>query len=256
MRLTATLCTVLAVISFFSFNVEGRIIKRDDSVKTCQETIKEYSECTTYKEKITKNNIENYCKAFTSEKCQKLYSGGLKSIPSCANLSKETIDATQIKFDTVNYTFKLLCAKDESGKFCPFSEIYITKGNQGFDKDGFDNSLNETCKSKKCIDSALEAFTFLESSGLANNNAAAKTTANAAANTAANTTAKTTTNNANTNVKREVTEGPEAVSTIIKKLKDQTCTAQAKADSKSSDATTLTIGNALLVTLGLLLLLN
>ncbi|OUM62501.1 hypothetical protein PIROE2DRAFT_61856 [Piromyces sp. E2] len=255
MRFSSTLLTIFVAISSLTLNVEGKIVKRgetedkNEQVKQCQIGIEEYKECVSYKEKISKDNIENYCKVYNSEKCQKIFKDGIKSIKACEMFSQQSLKKTQTKFDTVNYTFKLLCAKDESNKFCPLSEVYITSGNSGFEKNGFDNYINETCKSKKCTDSAIEAFTILQNCDIGGG--AQNTNNNGSEDSK---TAPT----ANSNVKREVMEGTDAIDAIIKKLKAETCSSNnknMKANAESS-ATTLIIGNTLLFTfVGLLLLI-
>ncbi|ORX46846.1 hypothetical protein BCR36DRAFT_356214 [Piromyces finnis] len=211
-----------------SQNTNGNINNINIS-NECQNVINEYRSCfqSLRKDNYDKDNIEEYCKNFNTEKCQSLYNQGLNAVPECSNISNEFKDQIKLKFDVINYTFKLLCAKDENGNFCPISKNYIENGNTGFENSGFDKYLNETCKSKKCINSAIDAFTLLENSNLADRMP-------------------------NKNNKREMVEGVDAISSIVKTLKSEGCSAQAMV--QQSDATTLSITNTLLFTFGLLLL--
>ncbi|ORX75388.1 hypothetical protein BCR32DRAFT_329835 [Anaeromyces robustus] len=140
-----------------------------NAVNNCKTGIKEYTECITVKEKISKSNIDKYCETFNSEKCKKLFRQGiLNVVPSCSSIPKGYQKQIKKKYDTLNYTFKLLCATDETKQYCPLSNSYITNGNAAFNNEGFNKAVQETCKSKACTDAAIEAFVILERSDAIN----------------------------------------------------------------------------------------
>lgn len=197
MKLLSTIFTIFAASTAFSYSIDVNMIKRQSPqtnnnaavptanqatpnqaqvtvdktvIQKCEVGIKEYSQCLSVKEKITTANIDKYCETFNTDKCQKIFKEGMvAAVPACADIPDIYKNKSKLKYDTLYYTFKLLCAKDEGGNYCPVSKAYLSGGNKSFAKEGFSTTLSDTCRSKKCTDEANEAFNILNNSNILEN---------------------------------------------------------------------------------------
>jgi len=112
---------------------------------------------------------ENYCIEFETENCQKFYNNSLRDIyaeiPECKGDLENEEDLNEIE-KVVNYYYsfmKIACARDEQDNYCPHSFVNVEKT---YDMESLSSKgeeantiymkyVNETCKSKKCIDDYL-----------------------------------------------------------------------------------------------------
>lgn len=119
---------------------------------------RDYKECFEY-ENITKDKLESTCKAYQSDKCQKLYNEGVTILQDCKELDLETRTYVNTKYEVmyVHLDF-FICSKDEDYKSCPITKYYVVEEGDDMDaRTAFNQFINETCKSKKCTDAAIAA---------------------------------------------------------------------------------------------------
>jgi hypothetical protein len=235
MKLVSKLLTIIAATSAFSYSIDNTMVKRQvqaspqstkqlpntaqtqggqeqgqaqggvdkTTLKNCELGIREFSECLTISEKITSANIDKYCETFNKEKCQNIFKNGMVgAVPICADIPEVYKNNSQLKYNTLHYTFKLLCAKDENNKYCPLSNTYLSGGNKGFIDNGFNTAITDTCKSKKCTEEASAAFNILNNSKILDNLSEKQ-------------------------IKKIFSGGKEEVLTVLENLKSPTCTSQA-----------------------------
>lgn len=139
--------------------------------KECSDAIEkltnENKECTVNPENKNEDELKSFCNTFNSEKCQKFINTKFADIPECKSSIAESLtlmdEATKTKYSG----YKLICAVDEQGNFCPMTDIEMAKKyNETMTKEqeekAYDEVLKETCKSKKCADTFLTAFEDLE----------------------------------------------------------------------------------------------
>jgi FKBP-type peptidyl-prolyl cis-trans isomerase len=100
-------------------------------------------------------DYDEICKTYNSDKCQKLYKEGVAGFPACKELGEVLSFQNQVIIDKADYLFQRYCSKDENDKYCPLSEYDFEEKES---KEEFDNAINQTCKSRKCIDTAIEYF--------------------------------------------------------------------------------------------------
>jgi len=134
----------------------------------CNNALKGYSECLVGIDENKQNNKDNLCTIYNSEKCQSLYKNGVKSVKGCENLQDILLRIEGLLIETNSVSLKMQCAKDENGKYCPLSDLssqLITEVNnkssnstttEADTQKKFDEAVNATCKSRTCIDAALE----------------------------------------------------------------------------------------------------
>jgi len=176
----------LSVLSDFMEKCYGVSIK---SFEEFQEASNKKTDC----KLINSNECQNLLKDPNSGKC----GGTLSSLTPSMNL---------------------YCATDENGEICPFSKIMqsvmekvekdqnAVKGNVFSDKD-----IEETCKSKKCTEEAINTFNEMKKNGMASSE-----------------------------------EDQKEMDSYIAKLSEDKCKAAA-----TSGATQIKVGSALLATLAL-----
>lgn len=93
--------------------------------------------------------------AFFSEECQDYFKNPLTKLPHCNKELDEDSKRVHIAKtkELEAYSIKLF-SKDENGNDCP-----LNNSEQIFDKESKD-ILAETCKSKKCTEAAIKAYTL------------------------------------------------------------------------------------------------
>jgi len=161
MKLTTTFLTVLAATASLAAPTKDN----------CESIINEkYSVCASF---MLGSNFgsgfnENYCIEYESENCQKLYTTSTKDIyaeiPECKGLSfeEEMLKQSDYLIKFIYNSLKIACAKDEQGNYCPYSYANIQNYDsledieyEGPEKTTYMKYLNESCRSKKCIDEYL-----------------------------------------------------------------------------------------------------
>lgn len=149
-----------ALSSTIQENTKQSISINYDENADCIQTLLNYEECLFKKynnDTLKKENYDDICEIYNSDKCQKFYKEGVVSIPECKELGEVLTFQNQILYDKADYTYQRICSKDENGKYCPLSGYDISE-NKDSDREAHDEAVNETCKSRKCIDSAIESI--------------------------------------------------------------------------------------------------
>eukprot|EP00833_Pecoramyces_ruminatium_P001764 jgi/Orpsp1_1/1175796/evm.model.c7180000055228.1 len=136
--------------------VSGKRNEAEFKYFTCPEIIEYYHDCIHLE--TLDESIEQTCTIYYSKKCQNLYTMGIEGIPQCLSLKKQMKRKLNLTLKSVSISMKLLCTKADDHQFCPLSEPLYHNGNIIFyPKDDhqlqiFQQFLNETCYSEKCID--------------------------------------------------------------------------------------------------------
>jgi len=173
MKYTSFLFAFVFILStVVSYSIDTTLFKRSmhitvenddlkDLNKECIQDLtksKEFEECIngiSDKNVITKDNYEKVCTAFNSDKCQNFIKNPMKSLNNCKDtIISQILDESMIK--SLTSYMSIICSKDESNKICPMGDLYISgqiaKGN-------LTSVLNNTCRSRKCIDITVKALT-------------------------------------------------------------------------------------------------
>jgi len=151
---------VSSVLSFSFHNNLSKFSKREitsDITPECQneiDTSKDYLDC--YGVKITTTNYKEVCDTIATDRCQKIIKDPFIAIPSCKN-DKVFVEnlLTPLAIEYNIHQVPLVCSFDSKGNLCPAGEAAINH-----------ELINElvvfqTCKSKKCSDSARQYFEFI-----------------------------------------------------------------------------------------------
>jgi len=135
--------------------------------KECNDALKKYNE---YEDcyinlasDLTTINIQDFCKSYSSDKCQKFYQLKVSSIPECQ--SSEKISVLGIDYLLkINYLIaNVECAVDENNNLCPYNEFELLKKmteNMTLEQEVAiaKDSLNDTCKSAQCSTAYINYF--------------------------------------------------------------------------------------------------
>jgi hypothetical protein len=224
----------------------------------CSKVLQGYSDCLIGMNEIDANNKDNVCNVFNSEKCQNFFKNGVKSVKGCENLQDLLLKIEELLVETNSVSLKMQCAKDESGKYCPLSNLptqFISEvkssSNSTITEQQYDEAVKATCKSRTCIDAALEFETGANKikdeidlfkqqiEGFVNFIGAAQDMPLSIPQ------AKYSSDSISTN---STTDGNDKLNKTLKYLKSAECTAQAPKKEESS-ATTLRIGGVVLATI-------
>jgi len=190
----------------------------------CIKVITEYASCLPEDvQKMTSQNYDEICNTYNSEKCVNLFKKKLSENEACKTGTAE-FEAQLIMSAGL---MDLSCAKD-GNKYCPISELSKQ------DKDITQEALDQTCKSKVCLEKAISGIEATKQLlGVASNVQNALT-------------------DAFSNMqKRQASNADEALKMFdgyLTQLKAEKCQAQA-----TSGAIPLKIGNLFILTLGLFL---
>lgn len=124
------------------------------------------------KDSYSKSKLDTTCDNFNTEKCQKLMNEPLSVLPDCSELNDDGFNDFGKFINQTMTSTKLYCTKNENNEYCPITDIsiyqsisfeeYLSKVSMTVsdlsNDDEFKKTIDETCKSKKCRDAALEAF--------------------------------------------------------------------------------------------------
>jgi len=139
MKLLNFVLSLTVASSAFSYSIS----KRHETNEQCEKETLEYGSCITERD-------PNYRNDLCSEKCIQLNKNPFQYLPSCKG------DASLEEYFShkglMPYNYELICAKDESGNFCPLLRIYKE------DNFNIDEILSENCKSKICTDNAAVIY--------------------------------------------------------------------------------------------------
>jgi len=132
----------------------------------CDKAIEEYKTCFVGTNKIEEGQKDTVCNNFNSEKCQSLFKNGIKGVKGCENLEDLLYNIEEFLVEANSVSLKMQCAKDENGQYCPLSNFSTQVINQAVNKNDtvtdeetktkYTEAVNSTCKSRTCIDAALE----------------------------------------------------------------------------------------------------
>ncbi|ORX68437.1 hypothetical protein BCR32DRAFT_250337 [Anaeromyces robustus] len=98
------------------------------------------------------NSMEESCKLI-EDKCKTFFEGDYSKIPGCESVTEVPfIKEKKLKYKKARYEY--VCAKSESDKFC-LSNVMSVNANTTVGEyiELLKEYANETCKSKKCVDS-------------------------------------------------------------------------------------------------------
>jgi len=169
MRFIKSILTLLAATTALSYSAEEKLNKRLDfdlnslgGVASCLAALDKFKECKIDAAGL-QTNKDAVCSSFNSDKCQTIIKGGINSIPECKDLPTEVLATAPIIFEMLSSSIGLACSKDEKGEYCPLSNIIISNdGKLDRNDEAVKHAVEETCKSKKCIDAAVDTLTRIE----------------------------------------------------------------------------------------------
>ncbi|KAG4088325.1 hypothetical protein H8356DRAFT_1725237 [Neocallimastix lanati (nom. inval.)] len=214
-----------------------------DENADCKTSIVEYKECfADNKSKVNLEIIDEVCDKFLTEKCKKFYEEGISKLKGCEKISEEMLNQYTLKYDIKGIVLSELCSRDENGQYCPISK-FLQSGSTN--RRELDECINNTCKSKKCVDDAIDYTTREMDFDKRLNDFLDKTTSS-------NITSSS-------NIKRQydgskISEEEENQA-ILEFLKSDYCSAHitTTANSRSAAISTIQYSNVLLTFIGLLL---
>jgi len=161
MKFTSNLLILLSATSILSSTVPDNAKLAINKINyeenpECIKSLESYDECL-FKQitELKKKDYDTVCKTYNSDKCQKFYKEGIAGIPACEQLNEVITFQNQITIDKADYQFQRYCSKDENDKYCPLSGYEFKEKDS---KEEFDKAVNETCKSRKCLDTSIEYF--------------------------------------------------------------------------------------------------
>ncbi|KAG4085501.1 hypothetical protein H8356DRAFT_1061817 [Neocallimastix lanati (nom. inval.)] len=185
MKISNIFLTLLTATFAFSYHIPKKLYKREevlelDTITECEKAIK--NECNL---EINKNNLDDVCASFNSDKCQKL-TKNISSLKACSSLGQDLVSSEQEIIKLQLNIVEFMCSRDENGKYCPYISFELEHstlfGNENEvvsvespnepqlieDKKKEDEenikAVKETCKSKKCSDAFLKVIPFLDNS--------------------------------------------------------------------------------------------
>jgi len=135
--------------------------EEDDMTKTlkqCEKEIEEYKNCIYGAVYFTKENIDNVCNEYHSEKCQTFIKDPMVVIPSCQSLTEELKSTYEYLFIISKPSMAFFCQKNENNELCPLVK-YELSGNK--DDNDLMKAVNDTCQSKNCKTVALDLYSIL-----------------------------------------------------------------------------------------------
>jgi len=219
---------LIFLVASASLCVNSKIIKREikltvneNNVMTdqaCQNDLlnsDEYKNC--YKQTITLENYKELCTVLNSTKCQNFFKNPMSYLPNCVDDKElsELLSPTMIT-NTLS-SVHLICQTDEQDGLCPIAEALLKK------KKIKEKTIKKSCKSKNCINSAIEVYSSLQ-------------------------------NNLSGFEQLSITTGSQDdtsknnIVSVIDYLNSKECQ-----EGPSSGATTIKLGSSIILTLGLLL---
>ncbi|OUM70108.1 hypothetical protein PIROE2DRAFT_1787 [Piromyces sp. E2] len=127
--------------------------------KQCDNDLDElYSNCFNY-EDLTKESLQTVCQAYHSEKCQKLYKEGVAIAGDCKLLDLGELKEMNSLYASKFGHIELICSTDENNQPCPLAYYDIVDENDDMSaREAYDKYVNESCKSKKCTDVAIDVI--------------------------------------------------------------------------------------------------
>ena len=166
MKLFNKLIVLIASTSFFSYNVNSKIIKREVKLDvnennvevdvSCQNELNnsvEYQEC--FNSTITIDNYKQLCVTLTSNKCQQFFLNPMANLPNCSHNYQFIELLSPSIMSSTNSNVKLICQTDEEGNLCPIAEDLFEDGQIK------EKSIKNSCKSKNCVNTAIEVYSSL-----------------------------------------------------------------------------------------------
>eukprot|EP00833_Pecoramyces_ruminatium_P007928 jgi/Orpsp1_1/1181960/evm.model.c7180000079265.1 len=129
-----------------------------DENADCVTSINEYKACYGSNRKtISKDKLDEMCDIYLTDRCQKFFKDGIDKLNGCEKLSENLLFTYTLKYEEIGILFAELCSRDENNNYCPISkylqnEFYSDPNS----KTKIDNSVNETCKSQKCVEETIE----------------------------------------------------------------------------------------------------
>ncbi|ORX43120.1 hypothetical protein BCR36DRAFT_361457 [Piromyces finnis] len=126
--------------------------------KDCYEDLLNLDECLhgidEASNKITKDNYKNVCIVYNTNKCQNFIENPMKSLKNCnGTILVQLLDKSIVNL--LKSYMNIICSKDENDSICPMGDLYLS---ENMAKGNLTKVLNNTCKSKKCIDITVQSL--------------------------------------------------------------------------------------------------
>jgi len=147
---------------------EQLYINNDDS-KMCVENYNKYSKQCEYTEinVESKNELDNLCNLYNSNKCKQYFELNIKNLPGCKNLQPKLLKSLEKNRDNVHVALSLKCSKDENNNYCPLSKFKFTNSSRrkglkiisiDINDKEFLKAIHNSCDSKKCYTTAIKTI--------------------------------------------------------------------------------------------------
>jgi len=108
-----------------------------------------------------RNNMDDICSTHNSEQCQNIINVDLKNSSGCKNQNQNIVSYFDKKMLLYYNLYKIFCSKDEDDDYCLLGqkdyELMVTRDIENVSSYKHENqTLYNTCKSKKCIDTYIK----------------------------------------------------------------------------------------------------
>jgi len=152
MKFSTKLLSLLAISTTYA-HID--LIKVEQCIHDLDET---YNDCYTF-EDLSKESLQTVCKAFNSDRCQKLYNEGVAIAGDCKLLDLEAVTEVNVDYGMKFVQMEMICSTDENNQPCPLINYYIVDENDTLDaREAYNKYINESCKSKKCVDAYIASI--------------------------------------------------------------------------------------------------
>ncbi|ORX83522.1 hypothetical protein BCR32DRAFT_326336, partial [Anaeromyces robustus] len=186
---------IISTTTVFSYNLNTLLATKDyhllnkdiedeemiKVIKKCEDGLAKYEKCLYGSDKFTRDNIDDFCNTFNSERCQNFYKSPIETIPICKEIPKELQNTFNEMFSLSYPSMKFFCQKDENGNLCPMVEYELSESNNKYDDTKSNKNKNnkkrvseeivllmkvvkQTCKSEICKEAALNLYNTLNES--------------------------------------------------------------------------------------------
>ncbi|ORX75385.1 hypothetical protein BCR32DRAFT_329831 [Anaeromyces robustus] len=124
----------------------------------CKKIIDEYNAC--LPSGIIQEKFEEKCNIYNSEKCVKLLGKKIIENSECKSVDKKFQDIVDMSVSMIDF----YCARD-GDKYCPINSLFNNKQKLSIDDPAYNTAIEETCKSQKCKETAINGLNFIVSNG-------------------------------------------------------------------------------------------
>eukprot|EP00833_Pecoramyces_ruminatium_P017320 jgi/Orpsp1_1/1191352/evm.model.d7180000085123.1 len=153
MKFSQIITTLFVIGSAFAIDDQAEKI-----VNKCYEELGEYKDCYVKRGNVSESELENSCKIYKSEKCQKYFEDPIKYVPTCSEAIGYRSISMLNNMDLTRSDYDKICAnteKDDAEKIVnkcyeelnEYKDCYVKRGNVS------ESELENSCKiykSEKC----------------------------------------------------------------------------------------------------------